>query len=132
MTLLILDPSSVCIASTDSLVAVGRDQRSVADEELPRSGLVQCSSCHRSTHLGTLVVEGDKVQRPNAPAPSHVGSRLDHAIVRTQARDALVGLGWKPNIARTAVDEARSHVGCDVTLEELIWEALRRCPRPAS
>ena len=63
----------------------------------------------------------------------HVGpSRLDDAIVRTQARDALVALGWKPNIARTAVDEARSHGGRDVTIEELIRDALRRCPRPAS
>jgi Holliday junction resolvasome RuvABC DNA-binding subunit len=68
------------------------------------------------------------VQRPNAP--SHAGSRLDDAIVRTQARDALVGLGWKPNIARAAVEEAKSHVGREPSLEILIREALRRCPRP--
>ncbi|MDQ3336537.1 MAG: HNH endonuclease [Myxococcota bacterium] len=94
-----------------------------------------CSACHMATHRGTLVVDGDQVLRPNAPpanpeVPSHVGSRLDDAIVRTQARDALVGLGWKPNIARAAVEEALSHVGRDPALEELIREALRRCPRP--
>jgi Holliday junction resolvasome RuvABC DNA-binding subunit len=48
--------------------------------------------------------------------------------VRTRARDALVGLGWKPSIARAAVDEAWSHVGSDAALEPLIREALRRCP----
>jgi Holliday junction resolvasome RuvABC DNA-binding subunit len=84
-------------------------------------------------------VDGDEVKRPNAPAPmnrevpSHVGStasRLDEAIMRTQARDALVGLGWKPHIARDAVEEAISHVGSDRSLENLCREALRRCPRP--
>jgi Holliday junction resolvasome RuvABC DNA-binding subunit len=93
-----------------------------------------------ATHRGTLVVDGDEVRRPNAPpptkreVPSHVGSpstsRLDDAILRTQARDALVGLGWKATIARTAVEEAISHVGSDTSLEDLIREALRRCPRP--
>jgi hypothetical protein len=48
--------------------------------------------------------------------------------VRAQARDALVGLGWKPSIARAAVDEAWSHVRSDAALEPLICEALRRCP----
>jgi hypothetical protein len=48
--------------------------------------------------------------------------------VRAQGRDALVGLGWKPAIARAAVDEAWTHVGSDVALEPLIREALRRCP----
>jgi Holliday junction resolvasome RuvABC DNA-binding subunit len=45
-----------------------------------------------------------------------------------QARDALVGLGWKPAIARAAVDEAWVHVGPDAAVELLIREALRRCP----
>jgi len=54
---------------------------------------------------------------------------LDATIVRTQARDALVGLGWKPAIARTAVDEAWSHMGPVVAVEMLIREALRHCPR---
>ena len=45
-----------------------------------------------------------------------------------QARDALVGLGWKPAIARAAVEEAWFHVGPDAAVERLIREALRRCP----
>jgi hypothetical protein len=48
--------------------------------------------------------------------------------MRAQVRDALVGLEWKPSIARAAVDDAWSHVGADAALEPLIREALRRCP----
>ena len=57
-------------------------------------------------------------------------SNLDATIVRTQARDVLVGLFWKAPIARSAVDEALAFVGNDVALDVLIREALRRCPRP--
>jgi hypothetical protein len=64
-------------------------------------------------------------RRPNASA------KLDATIVRAQARDALVGLGGKPSIARAAVDDAWSHVGSDAALEPLIREALRRCPTTA-
>lgn len=57
-------------------------------------------------------------------------SRLDAAVVRTEARDALVALGWKAGIARAAVDAACAHVGCDAQVEVVIREALRRCPKP--
>lgn len=56
--------------------------------------------------------------------------RLDAAILRTQAKAALTGLGWKPAIARAAVAAAAAAQGEDVTLERLIFEALRRCPTP--
>ncbi len=125
----------------------------------PSNLRLQCSACHMALHRGTLEVAGTRPQleahRPNTPthalptppvsaAPSHVGpdspveaasattSRFDAATTRTQARDALVGLGWKPTIARAAVDEACSHVGPSAPLEVVIREALRRCPRPAA
>jgi hypothetical protein len=56
--------------------------------------------------------------------------QLDAAIRCTQARAALAGLGWKPAIARAAVDAAAAVSGPDVTLERLIFESLRRCPTP--
>ncbi|HEX8106158.1 MAG TPA: HNH endonuclease signature motif containing protein [Kofleriaceae bacterium] len=56
--------------------------------------------------------------------------RLDAAIFRTQAKAALTGLGWKPAIAHAAVAAAAEAHGEDVTLEHLIFEALRRCPTP--
>jgi hypothetical protein len=56
--------------------------------------------------------------------------RLDAAILRTQAKAALTGLGWKPAIAHAAVAAAVEAQGAEVTLERLIFAALRRCPTP--
>ena len=78
--------------------------------------------------VASIVVSTEKASAvPAAP----VGKRLDDAVVIAQARDALVGLGWKPAIARAAVEEARAHVGAP-GVEALIREALRRCPRPVA
>ena len=81
---------------------------------------LHCSACHHAQHAGTLAVITAGV-----PAPA-----IDDAIVRTQARDALVGLGWKPGIARDAVSAAIAELGTAATLAAVIREALRRCPRP--
>ncbi len=68
----------------------------------------------------------------SAKAGAHVGAptKLDVAIIRTQSKDALIGLGWKPAIAHAAVAAASAALGADATLEALIFEALRRCPQP--
>jgi Holliday junction resolvasome RuvABC DNA-binding subunit len=57
-------------------------------------------------------------------------SKLDAAILRTQAKAALTGLGWKPAIAHAAVAAAAAAQGAGVTLERLIFESLRRCSAP--
>jgi Holliday junction resolvasome RuvABC DNA-binding subunit len=57
-------------------------------------------------------------------------SKLDVAIVRTQAKAALIGLGWKSAIAHAAVATAAAAGGTEMALERLIFEALRRCPAP--
>jgi len=57
-------------------------------------------------------------------------SRLDAAILHTQAKSALIALGWKPAIAAAAVAAAAAAQGAEVTLERLIFESLRRCPAP--
>jgi hypothetical protein len=90
---------------------------------------LQCSACHSSIHRGTLEICDGEVHRPNEPVPR--GTKLDAATTRVQVRDALVGLGWKPAIARVAVDAALSAIG-DAPLDVLLREALRRCPRPSS
>jgi HNH endonuclease/RuvA, C-terminal domain len=61
---------------------------------------------------------------------AHVGavSKLDAAVLRAQTKDALVGLGWKPAIACAAVTAASTVMGPEMTLERLIFEALRQCP----
>jgi hypothetical protein len=59
-----------------------------------------------------------------------ITGRLGAAILCTQAKAALTGLGWKPAIAQAAVAAAAAARGTDVTLEQLITESLRRCPVP--
>jgi hypothetical protein len=81
---------------------------------------------------------GPTTEESEADAHAHVGvgggavmvSKLDVAILRTQARAALAGLGWKPAIAHAAVDAAVAAHGADLTLDRLIFESLRRCPAP--
>ena len=57
-------------------------------------------------------------------------SRLDVAVLRVEARAALTQLGWKPAIAQAAVTAALAAHGTELTLEQLIFESLRRCPAP--
>jgi Holliday junction resolvasome RuvABC DNA-binding subunit len=52
------------------------------------------------------------------------------ASIETQAKAALTGLGWKPKIAHAAVAAAMTARGGSLGLEQLIFEALRRCPVP--
>lgn len=59
-------------------------------------------------------------------------SKLDMAVLRAQTKQALVGMGWKAAIAEAAIAEALAALGPAVPLERLIFEALRRCPRPSA
>ncbi|HEU5212686.1 MAG TPA: hypothetical protein VFU10_07950 [Gaiellaceae bacterium] len=63
---------------------------------------------------------------------AHVGatSRLAATTLQSQAKAALTSLGWKSPIAHAAVIAAVGAMGTDVTLEQLIFEALRRCLAP--
>src|SRR6185295_9283021 len=98
----------------------------------PSNSRLQCSACHLSLHRGTRAIattaSGQLEARRRHEPPPDAGTKLDATIVSTQARDALVGLGWKPAIAQAAVNEAWSHVGPNAAVELLIREALRRCP----
>jgi hypothetical protein len=42
----------------------------------------------------------------------------------------LTGLGWKPAIANAAVTAAVAALDAEATLERLIFESLRRYPKP--
>jgi hypothetical protein len=61
------------------------------------------------------------------PSSAQGAAKLARAIVRSQARDALVGLGWKPGIARRAIDAAFEHLGDESHLERVISASLREC-----
>jgi len=83
-----------------------------------------------------IPVTGAHVDGVYAGAPGYARasdtSKIDTAILRTQAKAALIGLGWKPGIAAAAVAAAAADLGAGGTLEPWIREALRRCPRPAA
>jgi Domain of unknown function (DUF222)/RuvA, C-terminal domain/HNH endonuclease len=115
------------------------------------NGTLRCGSCHHAHHDGRLIITGtapDKIetrwlhqarsgdQRPSsgreATEVQRPSSKLDQAIVREEARIALVGMGWKPMIARSAIEAAASRVGRDAPLEAWVREALRHCPLPRS
>jgi hypothetical protein len=108
-----------------------------------------CRACHSAHHKGQLKMRGTaealEIERcaERRVARAHVGACEVAAgvpgnrEVRTQAKEALVGLGWRPAIAAAAVDAAvqalGESAGCgDAGLERLIFEALRRCRQPAS
>jgi hypothetical protein len=50
-------------------------------------------------------------------------------VVRVQAKDALVRLGWKASIATSAVDTAIRKLG-DPPLEHVLRTALQQCWKP--
>ena len=104
-------------------------------------GAVDNSNAHVGTaptgncdaHVGAIGAIGHRNHNAHVGAVgrgnAHVGApaKLDAAIVRTQAKEALVGLGWKPAVANPAVAAAAAALGAEATLERLIFEALRRC-----
>jgi hypothetical protein len=119
------------------------EQLEVRRPEQPGS----CAETRRSTSRAADIVpgmaahDGDTASEPTTGRNpgAHVGAenttrmpvapRLDVAILCTQAKAALRGLGWKPTIAQAAVAAAVAQ-NASMTLEELIFEALKRCPVP--
>jgi hypothetical protein len=53
------------------------------------------------------------------------GPSLEANAVACEAREALTTAGYKPHEARLAVEAARSHVGPEATLEQVLRAALR-------
>jgi 5-methylcytosine-specific restriction endonuclease McrA len=118
--------------------------------------ILACSSCHKAHHDGRLIISGTsdelRVVRP-AESTSHVGrsAPLADAIARvrgkatintvdpsshvgqtstavTEARSALVNMGWSASIARPAVDRAAAALPADATVEAIVRAALKHCP----
>jgi hypothetical protein len=81
---------------------------------------------NRGAHVGATV----RLTIADDTADRRPPSKLDVTILRTQAKAALVGLGWKGPIAQAAVAAAAASQGPEATLESLILESLRRCPKP--
>jgi hypothetical protein len=80
--------------------------------------ILLCSACHQAHHDGKLPISG---------TADELIVRRAHVGVEAEAKQALVQLGWKPAIARAAVEEATRALQTRASLEQLIREALRRC-----
>jgi hypothetical protein len=107
----------------------------------PNVGAANVANAITGAHVGsattpgsstTLHVGATNVAASMANACAHVAaaSKLDTVILQTQAKAALTGLGWKPAIAHAAVAAAAAVQGTEATLEQLIFDSLRRCPAP--
>ena len=115
----------------------------------PPNLICVCGSCHVANHEGRLLISGtaDRLQvvriaesrrlpLPETETPArfdepsaHVGAA--HAMgTRAQATDALTRMGFKQHVARDAITAALAEVGEDLPLEQLVFQSLRRCPRP--
>ena len=60
--------------------------------------------------------------------PSHVGQASTDAV--TEARSALVEMGWTASTARAALDRAASELPGNASVEATIRAALKHCPSP--
>ena len=101
----------------------------------PAQIVLLCDSHHTALHSGLITITGrapDKlvVTGVHESVAHVVHSKLDLATMLVEARAALTSLGYKKHEAASAVDAARDHVGTSTTLEVVIREALRRCPKP--
>jgi HNH endonuclease/Holliday junction resolvase RuvA-like protein len=122
-----------CARSTTPIVAVRADAdvhgdaptREDTGSAALEANLPTASDADAGTRVG-VPGAASNAARPEIKAVS----KLDAAILCTQARAALTGLGWKPAIAHAAVDAAAAAQGTGMTLERLIFESLRRCPAP--
>ena len=74
-------------------------------------------------HVGATSVD--------APATSGAADQLELAKRRSQAKDALIKMGWKPREAQAAIVIAAAPMDARATIEAWVREALRHCPLSA-
>jgi hypothetical protein len=122
-----------CPRPTTPLIAISADADMQHHDATTKDAGTGARNSNRTTAsdvgTGAHVGAHDPASKTAGPEIRAV-SKLDAAILCTQARAALTGLGWKPAIAHAAVDAAAAAQGPEMTLERLIFESLRRCPAP--
>ena len=86
------------------------------------------SPTSRGAHAPNTTSAKPRVLDEDVTRGGPTASRFAQVASRTQARTALVTMGWKPSIASAAVDQAQAQLPDDATLEAVIRAALRHCP----
>ena len=102
-----------------------------ADELAPHDVIVQDAPADAVVASNPCADTGRGEQRASPTAAmhanrAHVGA-FEAAAARAQAKDALMRMGYKPHVARDAIETAIAELG-DLPLEQLVFQALRRCP----
>ena len=115
-------------ASRDGAYAGGRDITSRGPAVEGHADAGPTRGAEIDAHVGEAS-DPDHGDGLRARSRRAVGDKLDVAVLRIQAKDALVIAGWKPTVARAAVAAAAETLGVDATLERLIFESFRRCPK---
>src|SRR5262249_47888190 len=104
-----------------------------ADHLEVRRSAEPSSSATANAHVGAAVHRPAPVSAvAHRNAPLGGPPKPDAAILGTPAKEAPVGLGSEPAIAPAASAAASAALGTGATLEQLIFEALRQCPKPTS
>ena len=94
----------------------------------PTNLLTLCEAHHLAAHAGALKIGGD------ASAPTFTRTRSSNyknASIAVDVAKALRTLGFTPHEVKTAVAQAKTHVGtADLTFQQWIKLALGYCPEP--
>jgi hypothetical protein len=60
----------------------------------------------------------------------NAGTKLAAVTQWVACKQALISLGWRTGIAAATATAALQALGDTAPLDRLIFDALRRCPRP--
>jgi hypothetical protein len=107
----------------------------VASDQIPAASLATATRAHVGVDATSSVATADAHAGVDSTTRSVAATGIDGgtsgistAVIRAQAKAALIGLGWRPGVAHAAVAAAATQ-DTEMTLERLIFESLRRCPR---
>jgi len=117
---------TLSISGTADKLDVRRPDRSMvsrAMETNDHASTIELAS--GGTHVGTDAASVDPRASESGPPAA---TAWEQARLRQDATQALTQLGWRPAVARAAVEDA-CRAGGATTLERLVFEACRRCAR---
>jgi hypothetical protein len=122
------EPASSRVGTCDARVGLGAPSAAVTAEV-----------ANTGAHVGAGAGQGrcghpsaTSTEEPTNRADHPRATRLDVAELCAEAKVALKQMGWKPATAQAAVRAAASMLGEHATLERVLFEALRQCPRPSA
>ena len=113
--------------------------RAAGGTHAPENLTLLCDGHHRALHEGKLAITGTapalEVRWSHHATPAtHVGrespSRFAQVALETEVKQALVKLRFTKAEATAAIEAARPTWGDAPTIETMLREALKRCPRP--